>query len=40
MPALIARHFAGAGKRDAWWLMPHGEEVARALREGNTRRLV
>jgi len=37
---LVARHSAGAGKRNAWWLTSHGEEVARALREGNTRRLV
>jgi hypothetical protein len=37
---LVARHSAGAGKRNAWWLTSHGEEVARALREGSTQRLV
>jgi AcrR family transcriptional regulator len=34
---LVAKHSAGAGKRNAWWLTSHGEEVARALREGSTR---
>ncbi len=37
---LVARHSAGAGRRNAWWLTSHGEEVARALHAGNRRRLV
>ena len=37
---LVARHSAGAGKRNAWWLTAHGGEVARALRAGSGRRLV
>jgi len=36
---LIAMHSAGAGKRNAWWLTSHGEEVSRALRAASTRRL-
>ena len=36
---LVARHSAGAGKRNAWWLTSHGEEVARALRVGRDTRI-
>ena len=36
---LVARHSAGAGKRNAWWMTSHGEKVARALRAGSGRRL-
>jgi AcrR family transcriptional regulator len=31
---LVARHSAGAGRRNAWWLTSRGEEVSRALRAG------
>jgi AcrR family transcriptional regulator len=37
---LIAKHSAGAGKRNAWWLTSHGEEVLRALRAGGQRPLI
>jgi hypothetical protein len=37
---LVARHSAGAGKRNAWWLTSRGEEVARAQRVGSVRRLI
>ncbi len=29
---LVAKHSAGAGKRNAWWLTSLGEEIARTLR--------
>jgi predicted transcriptional regulator len=35
---LVARHSAGAGKRNAWWLTSRGEEVTRALRAGQALR--
>jgi AcrR family transcriptional regulator len=37
---LIDKHSAGAGKRNAWWLTSHGEEISRALRAGSGRRLI
>ena len=37
---LIDKHSAGAGKRNAWWLTSHGEEISRSLRAGSTRRLI
>jgi len=37
---LVARHSAGAGKRNAWWLTSRGEEVSRALRAGSGQRLI
>jgi AcrR family transcriptional regulator len=38
---LVARHSAGVGKRNAWWLTSRGEEVAWALRSraGSRQRL-
>jgi hypothetical protein len=29
---LVAKHSAGAGRRNAWWLTSHGEEISRVLR--------
>jgi AcrR family transcriptional regulator len=36
---LVAKHSAGAGKRNAWWLTSRGEEVLRALRTGADRQI-